>query len=62
MRRRARLWTPKVYRLVVKWETLDNHLVDFRNSDDFQEWRQLVGSCFDGAPTVTHSEWTSYSR
>ncbi|APG89103.1 antibiotic biosynthesis monooxygenase (plasmid) [Sinorhizobium americanum CCGM7] len=48
--------TPLVYRLIVKWEALDNHLVDFRNSDDFQEWRRLVGSCFDGAPNVTHSE------
>ena len=48
--------TPTVYRLVVKWETIDNHMLDFRNSDDFQEWRALVGSFFDGAPNVTHSE------
>ncbi|WP_369983855.1 antibiotic biosynthesis monooxygenase family protein [Sinorhizobium fredii] len=48
--------TPAVYRLVVKWETVDNHMVHFRNSDDFQEWRRLVGSCFDAASNVTHSE------
>lgn len=48
--------TPAVYRLVVKWETVDNHMVDFRNSNDFQEWRALVGAYFDGAPRVTHSE------
>ncbi|QRM56179.1 antibiotic biosynthesis monooxygenase family protein [Sinorhizobium sp. BG8] len=47
---------PTVYRLVVKWETVDDHMVDFRNSDDFQEWRELVGPFFDGAPRVTHSQ------
>jgi hypothetical protein len=28
--------------------------VHFRGSADFQEWRRLVGDCFDGAPVVTH--------
>ncbi len=27
---------PGRYRLLVGWETLENHTVDFRNSDDFQ--------------------------
>lgn len=45
-----------VYRLLVKWETMDNHMVDFRNSDDFQAWRQLVSPYFDGPPKVTHSQ------
>lgn len=44
------------YRLLVKWETVENHLVDFRSSEDFQEWRRLVGPFFEGAPVVTHSE------
>ncbi len=48
--------TPSLYRLMVKWETVDNHMVDFRDSDDFQEWRKLVGPFFDGAPRVTHSD------
>ncbi|WP_421697231.1 antibiotic biosynthesis monooxygenase family protein [Ancylobacter sp.] len=46
--------TPNVYRLVVRWETLDNHMVDFRNSEDFQLWRGLVGSTFEAPPAVTH--------
>lgn len=45
-----------VYRLLVTWETIDNHLVDFRNSADFQAWRQLVGPYFDRPPQVTHSQ------
>ncbi len=46
---------PNRYRLFVRWETLDNHIVDFRGSPDFQQWRALVGHCFDGAPQVEHT-------
>ncbi len=45
---------PLAYRLLVRWETLEDHTVHFRGSEDFQEWRRLVGHCFDGAPNVTH--------
>ena len=45
---------PHRYRLVVKWETLENHTVDFRGSPDFQEWRKLVGHCFAEPPAVEH--------
>jgi len=45
---------PSRYRLFVKWETVENHTVDFRNSTDFQEWRKLVGHCFAQAPQVEH--------
>lgn len=47
---------PNVYRLVVGWETVDNHMVDFRNSPAFQEWRALVGGLFAGSPKVEHME------
>ena len=46
---------PSRYRLLVGWETLENHTVDFRGSDDFQTWRGLVSDCFDGAPEVEHT-------
>ncbi|MDQ0512931.1 antibiotic biosynthesis monooxygenase family protein [Ancylobacter amanitiformis] len=46
--------TPNLYRLRVKWETVENHMVDFRASDDFQEWRGLVGAYFAAPPMVTH--------
>lgn len=47
---------PRMYRLLVQWRALEDHTVHFRSSADFQEWRRLVGHCFDGAPTVTHQE------
>ena len=46
---------PNRYVLSVGWETLENHTVDFRGSEDFQKWRALVGHCFDGAPEVEHA-------
>jgi heme-degrading monooxygenase HmoA len=46
---------PSRYRLLVGWETLENHTVDFRSSADFQTWRGLVSQCFDGAPEVEHA-------
>ena len=45
---------PRAYRLLVKWHTVEDHNVHFRGSEDFQEWRRLVGHCFDGAPSVSH--------
>jgi heme-degrading monooxygenase HmoA len=45
---------PLAYRLLVQWETVEDHMVHFRDSDDFQKWRELVGHCFDAAPAVTH--------
>jgi heme-degrading monooxygenase HmoA len=44
------------YRLFVQWETLENHTVDFRSSEDFQEWRKLVSHCFESSPDVEHTQ------
>lgn len=46
---------PQRYRLMVQWETLENHTVDFRGSEDFKAWRALVGHCFATAPEVEHT-------
>jgi heme-degrading monooxygenase HmoA len=47
---------PQRYRLLAKWETLENHTVDFRGSEDFAAWRALVGSYFASPPEVEHTE------
>ncbi len=46
---------PSRYRLHIKWDTLENHTVDFRESSDFQEWRALVGPHFASPPEVEHT-------
>ncbi|MGH9647753.1 MAG: antibiotic biosynthesis monooxygenase family protein [Bryobacteraceae bacterium] len=45
---------PARYRLFVKWDTVENHTRDFRESADFPEWRKLVGHCFAAPPEVEH--------
>lgn len=45
---------PSIYRLVVGWETVEHHMVDFRESEDFQEWRRLAGPHFAAPPRVEH--------
>jgi quinol monooxygenase YgiN len=47
---------PALYRLIVLWDTVDHHMVTFRNSDGFQTWRGLVGPFFSEPPVVDHSQ------
>ncbi len=46
--------TPERYVLMIYWETLENHTVDFRESSAFQEWRAIVGPYFAAPPVVEH--------
>jgi heme-degrading monooxygenase HmoA len=46
---------PSRYTLLVQWATVDHHMVDFRESADFQEWRKLVGDFFAAPPKVGHT-------
>jgi heme-degrading monooxygenase HmoA len=46
---------PSKYRLVVKWDTVEDHMVRFRASEEFQEWRKLVGPHFASPPVVEHT-------
>lgn len=45
---------PDMFTLVVGWETVEDHMVHFRNSADFQEWRRLAGPYFAEPPEVQH--------
>lgn len=45
---------PAQYRLRVLWESLEHHMVTFRNSDAFQVWRGLAGPFFVKPPHVEH--------
>jgi heme-degrading monooxygenase HmoA len=46
---------PDKYRLVVQWDTVEHHMVQFRGSPDFQEWRRLVGGHMVTPPVVDHT-------
>ena len=43
-----------LYQAVIFWETLEAHTVDFRESELFQQWRDLVGPHFAEPPSVQH--------
>lgn len=47
---------PGTYRLVVGWDSVDAHMVDFRGSDGFQQWRALAAPFFVAPPSVVHVE------
>jgi heme-degrading monooxygenase HmoA len=45
---------PERYVLQIFWDTLENHTVDFRQSDLFVQWRGIVGPFFAAPPVVEH--------
>jgi len=47
---------PARYRLRVDWDSVEAHMVDFRNSPDFQLWRGAAGPFFVTPPEVVHVE------
>lgn len=44
------------YLLLVNWETLEDHTVGFRGSEQYQEWRALLHHFYDPFPEVQHYE------
>lgn len=44
------------YILLVRWQTLEDHTVGFRQSSQYQEWRSLLHHFYDPFPTVEHYE------
>jgi heme-degrading monooxygenase HmoA len=44
------------YILLVNWRTLADHVVGFRGSPQYQEWRRLLHRFYDPFPTVEHYE------
>jgi heme-degrading monooxygenase HmoA len=48
--------SPERYLLQIRWETLEDHTVHFRNSPLFPQWRAIVGPFFAAPPTVEHFE------
>ncbi|KSU66679.1 putative quinol monooxygenase [Arthrobacter sp. NIO-1057] len=51
-----RLENPLQYVLTVGWTSVDAHMIGFRESESYQQWRDLVSPYFDGAPEVHHTQ------
>ena len=46
--------SPARYLLLIYWDSLENHTMDFRGSDAFAVWRAIVGPFFAKPPFVEH--------
>ena len=42
------------YILLVRWQKLEDHIVGFHQSPEYQEWRSLLHHFYDPFPTVEH--------
>jgi heme-degrading monooxygenase HmoA len=48
--------TPDQYVLLVRWQTLEDHTLGFRQSPQYQEWKRLLHHFYEPFPTVGHYE------
>lgn len=46
--------SPERYLLTIFWETVEDHMVGFRESPAFAEWRAIVGPFFAQPPAMEH--------
>ncbi|MBO1510778.1 antibiotic biosynthesis monooxygenase family protein [Metabacillus bambusae] len=44
------------YILLVKWEKLEDHTIGFRQSSEYQKWKQLLHHFYEPFPIVEHFE------
>lgn len=50
---------PQRYILLAYWETLEAHTQGFRQSPNYQHWKQLLHHFYDPFPMVEHFELVS---
>jgi heme-degrading monooxygenase HmoA len=54
--------SPERYLLMIYWDTLEDHTVDFRGGPLFPQWRAIVGPYFAVPPIVEHFELVAKSN
>jgi heme-degrading monooxygenase HmoA len=47
--------TPTHFVLLVEWDTLEAHTKDFRESERYPRWRELISPFFAADPHVRHA-------
>lgn len=47
---------PSRHLLLVRWQTLSDHVDGFRQSAQYQQWKQLLHHYYDPFPAVEHYE------
>ena len=46
--------TKSRYLLLVKWQTLEDHTIGFRQSAEYQQWKVLLHHFYEPFPEVEH--------
>lgn len=47
---------PSRYVLLVRWASLEDHTIGFRQSEKYGEWKRLLHHFYDPPPMVEHFE------
>ncbi len=42
------------YLLVIRWKTIEDHTIGFRQSEGYREWKKLLHHFYDPFPVVEH--------
>ncbi len=48
------LEVPGKYLLLIRWRNLEDHTIGFRQSPEYQHWKQLLHHFYDPFPIVEH--------
>jgi len=44
------------YLLLVRWETLEDHTIGFRSSEEYNDWKTILHHYYEPFPIVEHYE------
>jgi quinol monooxygenase YgiN len=47
---------PDTYMMFVKWSTLENHIVDFKNSEGVKQWRAVISDLLASPTQISNWE------
>ena len=53
--------SPERYLLQIFWDSVDDHMVGFRESPAFAQWRAIVGPFFARPPAMEHFDLVAKS-
>jgi heme-degrading monooxygenase HmoA len=56
------LETSGKYLLLVRWTNLEAHTIGFRQSAEYQQWKQALHHFYDPFPLVEHFEAVSFGN
>ena len=48
--------TPNTYLLLVQWDSMEDHIVGFRGSPQYQQWQEILHKFYEPFPLVEHYE------